>query len=333
MSGANQCQPTRQSRDGQPAPKYYGKYRGKVLDNIDPLFQGRVKVEVAAVPGSKLNWALPCTPYGGPGVGFYAIPPIGANIWVEFEGGDPNFPIWVGCFWTEGQVPEGPDGPPPPETKIFKTEFITMVLNDVPEAGGFILECKPEAVATPLKMVFNSTGIEINAAPAIIKMVTEEGITLEFPPSSIEMTEEAIAIESNDISATATPGAVAVTADADIAMSALGAVEISGSGDVSMEAGGAVEIFGGGDASMEAGGAIEVTSGLDVAITAGLAAELTAGADVAITAGLAAELTAGADAAITAVGVTEVTSVGIAMTGAVEVSGDLLIDGQQPVVI
>lgn len=83
--------------------RYYGKYRGKVENNIDPMQLGRIQVSAPAVLGDgTLSWAMPCTPYAGSGVGFFAIPPVGANVWVEFEGGDPDYPIWAGCFWGTG---------------------------------------------------------------------------------------------------------------------------------------------------------------------------------------------------------------------------------------
>ncbi|HEX6229566.1 MAG TPA: phage baseplate assembly protein V, partial [Solirubrobacterales bacterium] len=70
---------------------YFGKYRGTVEQNLDPLQQGRLQVKVPAVLGDgTLSWAMPCVPYAGSQVGFYAVPPIGANVWVEFEGGDPD---------------------------------------------------------------------------------------------------------------------------------------------------------------------------------------------------------------------------------------------------
>jgi hypothetical protein len=85
--------------------QFFGKYRGKVLNPVDPLFLGRVQVEVLALPGTMLNWCMPCVPYQGLGAGPKAIPAIGTNVWVEFEGGDVNFPVWTGCFWSEGQFP------------------------------------------------------------------------------------------------------------------------------------------------------------------------------------------------------------------------------------
>ena len=80
-------------------PPLYGKYRGKVQDNKDPLRLGRIRAFVPAVAPDGLNWAMPCVPYAGPQEGFLMLPPVGANVWVEFEGGDLNYPIWSGGFW------------------------------------------------------------------------------------------------------------------------------------------------------------------------------------------------------------------------------------------
>ena len=86
--------------------KYFGKYRGKVIDNQDPRRLGRLKVVVPEVGGDDLPmWALPCVPYAGKGVGLWALPSIGSAVWVEFEGGEPDYPIVAGGFWLEGQVP------------------------------------------------------------------------------------------------------------------------------------------------------------------------------------------------------------------------------------
>ena len=135
--------------------QFFGKYRGTVANNIDPLQLGRVQVSVPAVlGGGRMSWAMPCVPYAGSGVGFFAIPPNGANIWVEFEGGDPNYPIWSGCFWGVGEVPALPAIA---EMKVFKTDTATITLNDIPGAGGITIE-----TALGAKIVINAQGIEIN---------------------------------------------------------------------------------------------------------------------------------------------------------------------------
>lgn len=78
--------------------KYYGKFRGKVRNNIDPLGRGRILADVPEISGIELNWCMPCVPYTQD-VRDAAIPPVGANVWIEFERGDLDFPIWSGCFW------------------------------------------------------------------------------------------------------------------------------------------------------------------------------------------------------------------------------------------
>lgn len=118
--------------------QYFGKYRGKVVNNIDPMQLGRVQVSVPAVLGEgQMSWALPCAPYGGSGVGFFTVPPVDANVWVEFEGGDPNFPILAGCFWGSGEMPASPAVP---FKKVFKTDTATLTLDDTPGAGGVTIE-------------------------------------------------------------------------------------------------------------------------------------------------------------------------------------------------
>jgi len=84
--------------------RLYGKYRGFVRNNQDPKHLGRLRVQVPNVFGREVvtGWALPCVPYGGhANQGFLCIPEVGAGVWVEFEQGDWNAPIWVGTFWSE----------------------------------------------------------------------------------------------------------------------------------------------------------------------------------------------------------------------------------------
>lgn len=80
--------------------KFYGKYRGVVINNIDPEQQGRLLVQVPDVVGlAPTTWVMPCLPMAGINSGILALPMIGAGVWVEFEQGDPDYPIWVGCFF------------------------------------------------------------------------------------------------------------------------------------------------------------------------------------------------------------------------------------------
>lgn len=148
--------------------QYFGKYRGKVENNLDPLQLGRIQVSVPAVlGGGRMSWAMPCVPYAGPQVGLFLVPPVGANIWVEFEGGDPDYPIWSGCFWGVGEVPAVPAVE---QMKVLKTDGVTLTLNDLPGAGGLTIEVNPPVVATPLKLVFNASGIELSNGGASVKL-------------------------------------------------------------------------------------------------------------------------------------------------------------------
>ena len=144
--------------------QFFGKYRGTVVSNVDPLQQGRIQVSVPAVLGDgRQSWAMPCVPYAGPGVGFFAIPPTGANVWVEFEAGDPDYPIWSGCFWGTG---EAPAAPAVAEMKVLKTETATLTLNDLPGAAAVTIE-----TATGMKLALTLNGIELtNAQGASVKM-------------------------------------------------------------------------------------------------------------------------------------------------------------------
>lgn len=149
---------------------FYGKYRGKVTDNMDPLMMGRVRATVPDVMGDQESgWAMPCAPFGGSGVGFFAVPTVGAGVWIEFEHGDPDYPIWSGCWF--GSLAEMPPKllvPPPPSKKVM---IITegghsITLDDTPGIGGIMLQ-----TSTGQKIVMNALGIEIdNGLGASIKM-------------------------------------------------------------------------------------------------------------------------------------------------------------------
>ena len=116
---------------------FYGKYRGFVVNNDDPKHLGRVTLRVPSVLGPDVvtGWAMPCVPSGGqPNQGFLFVPEVGAGVWVEFEEGELEFPIWVGTFWSEpggrSEIPaltqadgrERLNDQQPPTRKIIKTK-------------------------------------------------------------------------------------------------------------------------------------------------------------------------------------------------------------------
>jgi hypothetical protein len=79
---------------------FYGKYRGVVTKNTDPLQIGRIQAIVPDV-GSLMegSWAMPCVPFAGINTGFFSVPIVGSGVWIEFERGDADKPIWTGCYW------------------------------------------------------------------------------------------------------------------------------------------------------------------------------------------------------------------------------------------
>jgi uncharacterized protein involved in type VI secretion and phage assembly len=114
-------------------PRHYGKYRGTVTDNQDPRGQGRIKAQVPEVLADVTSgWALPCAPYAGDTTGTYAVPAVGAGVWVEFEAGDVSRPMWVGCWWPSDKVPTDEDGAKvTPDVKVSRSEQgLILALHD-----------------------------------------------------------------------------------------------------------------------------------------------------------------------------------------------------------
>jgi uncharacterized protein involved in type VI secretion and phage assembly len=108
-------------QNGKP---YYGKYRGLVTDNDDPKKLGRLRAKVAEVLGdTDTGWALPALPYSGDNQGFYTVPPVGAGVWMEFEAGNVERPIWTGAWWGDSQLPKNESGTEAtPSIKIWRSE-------------------------------------------------------------------------------------------------------------------------------------------------------------------------------------------------------------------
>ncbi len=156
---------------------YYGKYRGTVLNNIDPEMRGRLMLNVPDVLGLiPSSWAEPCVPLAGPTgppMGVFLVPPIGAGVWVEFEQGDPSYPIWAGCRWgTQSDVPTMALAGNPADPNIVLQSLLQqmVMISDMPPTpatGGIILKSTTGAM-----IVVNDSGIYIsNGKGAMITMV------------------------------------------------------------------------------------------------------------------------------------------------------------------
>jgi uncharacterized protein involved in type VI secretion and phage assembly len=145
--------------------KFYGKYRGTVINNIDPMQLGRLLLQVPDVLGPAVSsWAVPCVPLAGPTglpMGVYLVPPIGAGVWVEFEQGDPEYPIWSGCRWgAPSDIPPlARVGLPVSPSIVLQTAGQnTVVISDLPgPAGGIMLKSTTGAM-----ILVNDIGITIS---------------------------------------------------------------------------------------------------------------------------------------------------------------------------
>lgn len=195
--------------------RFYGKYRGLVVDNEDPQSLGRLKVAVASVLGTDVvsGWATPCVPYGGAdGQGWLTVPDVGAGVWIEFEEGDLEFPLWVGTFWSrpggESEVPRSndPDGTEqaevqaPPTRKIFKTakghtiqfddaddaEEILVVFN-VSEGERHVVRLSADGVE-----ITDATGSSIVMTPDAFELTSAVPLTLAAPGQPVTIVGDTI---------------------------------------------------------------------------------------------------------------------------------------------
>ncbi len=160
---------------------FFGKYRATVLNNVDPELRGRLMLNIPDVLGIvPSTWAEPCTPLAGPTgppMGVYMVPPIGAGVWVEFEHGDPNYPIWVGCRWG------GPSDVPPlahlglpvsPNIVMQTAGQNSFVISDLPgPTGGLMLKS-----TTGASIIVNDTGIYIQNGKGASLIMTGPVVTI-----------------------------------------------------------------------------------------------------------------------------------------------------------
>jgi hypothetical protein len=159
-----------------PVKTWFGKYRGIVLQNVDPMQIGRIIAEVPAVLGqTPSSWALPCVPAAGIQSGIFIVPPIGSQVWIEFEGGSPNEPIWTGGFWPlAADVPVSASTPPPipPGQNIVLQTTLghVITLSDAtvtPGTGGITLRTPGGAT-----LIINDDGIILsNGKGAVIQLL------------------------------------------------------------------------------------------------------------------------------------------------------------------
>jgi uncharacterized protein involved in type VI secretion and phage assembly len=158
--------------------KYLGIYRGTVVNNIDPMQLGRIMAIVPDVGGvTPSSWAMPCVPLAGKQMGTFMVPQIGAGVWVQFENGDPDMPVWVGGWW--GIAAEVPalalaGVPADPNIVIQSTLQNAIVVSDLPgPTGGIMLKS-----TTGATVIVNDTGIYIQNGKGASIIMTGPTVTI-----------------------------------------------------------------------------------------------------------------------------------------------------------
>jgi len=157
-------------------------------------------------------------PYAGPGgddrpVGLHLIPPLGANVWVEFEGGNPGYPIWTGCFWEVEQrlTPNTLCSDDPSSAKVLQTHASTFILEDS-ESGPFIkLEIDSPPCEQAVSIILDNDGVSLTCGNGSVSIHPREGITLRVSDTKITMTENNIEFDAETIRINAQGELVLVT--------------------------------------------------------------------------------------------------------------------------
>ena len=129
---------------------------------------GKLRVSVPDVLDDQDRVAWPCVPFAGPDHGFVAIPEKDDGVWIEFEGGNPSQPIWVGCWWGAGDMPS------PGDVKVrswVTTGGLAVVLDD--DQNEISLQ-HPDGP----KITLNSDGITLSIDGASVTL-NASGISLQ----------------------------------------------------------------------------------------------------------------------------------------------------------
>ena len=175
---------TRMCSDARSTAPYFGKYRGSVINNIDPMSIGRLQVQVPDVLGLvPTTWAMPCMPFAGKQMGAWLIPQVGTGVWVEFEQGDPDYPIWSGCWY--GSVAEVPvlalaGVTASPNITLQSATQNALIISDNP-AQGIMLKS-----STGATLIINSAGITIQSGGGAI--ITLAGPTVTVNAGALVVT-------------------------------------------------------------------------------------------------------------------------------------------------
>jgi len=147
---------------------YFGKYRGIVTDVDDPNNQCRIRATVPAVLGEQpCGWAMPAAPFAGDGHGMVMLPKVGSGVWIEFEAGRLDNPIWSGAWWASGQRPD-PQGPA--VRVIVSEKGHKVILDDDAGEVKVVHGSGPEIKMTATEIVLTCGACEIKISSENISL-------------------------------------------------------------------------------------------------------------------------------------------------------------------
>jgi cytoskeletal protein CcmA (bactofilin family) len=288
---------------------FFGLYRGKVINNFDPMELNRLLVNVPTLPCSITSFAYPASPFGGPQVGMVCTPPMGANVWVKFENGDPSYPVWVGCFWTEGMKPALAELP---TQQVFSTGSFNAMINDIPGEAEYLLEYGPPGFAVPSTVSVNTEAVTFTMGEVIFTATPEE-VSALMAPTTVLFTNEMVSVTAGGSVTVVSPevttqgnksiqGEVIVVGNVE----QVGAVEVTGN----LEVVGAIELQGNANVAgaMEIEGNVNVAGAMEIQGNTEIAGAVEVEGNVVLT------------------GATEMAG-DIALAGAVEIAGDIALAG------
>jgi hypothetical protein len=157
---------------------HHGKIKGTVVSTADPMNAGRLMVQITLGGPPVEVWAEACVPYAGDRNGFYAIPPAGSGVWVEFAQGDVDMPIWSGCWWKNGELSSAL-GSNPPLTSLpvimQSTGGHRMVLAGI---GGDPVLIETASGEQGPRIVMTDSSIKISCGPTMSIEITASEVKI-----------------------------------------------------------------------------------------------------------------------------------------------------------
>jgi uncharacterized protein involved in type VI secretion and phage assembly len=163
-----------------------------VTNNQDAEQRGRIKVQVPSVLRDVQAWARPCLPYG-----HFFIPTVESQVWVEFEAGDPNYPIWVGVWYLPDAVPEEAKIAPPDNRVIQTASGHTVQIMDQDGEEKIVITHKDDSFISIDK---NGSVLVANQKGSFLFLDSEhENATfMEQHGHMITMTDKGVVIVNKD---------------------------------------------------------------------------------------------------------------------------------------